>query len=226
VKLEQAKRDYYRRLAKEKGYRSRSAFKLQQMNNKYHLIRRGSKVVDIGAAPGGWLQIASELVGVVGLVVGLDLDPIKDVSKNTRVIQGDITDQYALDKILGELAGDRADCVMADLSPKLSGIWDIDHFKQIDLCMKVMDLMPAILKRGGSSVMKAFHGDELRNLTSRMRKSFERVEISKPNASRKESSEVYIVGIGFSGQTPRQPIGESEPEQQYEGHSDSVVSDW
>jgi 23S rRNA (uridine2552-2'-O)-methyltransferase len=226
VKLEQAKRDYYRRLAKEKGYRSRAAFKLQQMNNKYRLIHRGSKVADIGAAPGGWLQVASELVGVVGLVVGVDLDPIKTLSKNTRIIQGDVSSPDVADKILGELAGDKADCILADLSPKLSGVWDIDHFKQIDLCMKVLDVMPVLLKKGGSTVMKAFQGDELQNLINRMKKSFERVDISKPNASRKESSEVYLVGLGFSGQTPKLPSEEPRSEQSYEERSDSNESDW
>src|SRR5579862_6797644 len=117
MKLEQAKRDYYRRLAKERGYRSRAAFKLQQVNNKYYLIRRGSKVLDIGAAPGGWLQVASGLVGNIGLVLGVDLDYIESPAKNTRTIQADVSSPEFPEKIIEELAGDRADCVLADLSP-------------------------------------------------------------------------------------------------------------
>jgi 23S rRNA (uridine2552-2'-O)-methyltransferase len=226
VKLEQAKRDYYRRLAREKGYRSRAAFKLQQLNNKYHLIHRGSKVIDIGAAPGGWLQVASDLVGVVGLVVGVDLDPVENVAKNTLIFQSDITDPETLEKIQGALAGDRADCLLSDLSPKLSGIWDIDHFKQIDLCMKVVDAMPAILKNNGSTVMKAFHGTELQGLIERLKASFTRVQISKPNASRKESSEVYLVGLGFTGRVPKRSSEGPESAPKFEEHSDSTLSDW
>jgi 23S rRNA (uridine2552-2'-O)-methyltransferase len=226
MKLEQAKRDYYRRLARERGFRSRAAFKLQQINNKYHLIRKGSKVVDIGAAPGGWLQVASGLVGVTGLVVGIDLDPIENISKNTSTLQLDVASADLADRIIDNLYGAKADCILADLSPKLSGIWDIDEFKQIDLCMKVLDVAPEILKRGGAVVMKAFQGNELRSLIERAKAGFTRIEISKPNASRKESSEIYIVGLDFTGQAPREESEEPKSERSFEEHPDSALSDW
>jgi 23S rRNA (uridine2552-2'-O)-methyltransferase len=226
LKLEQAKRDYYRRRAKEEGYRSRAAYKLQQLNNKYHLMHRGSKVVDIGCAPGGWLQVASEAVGNVGMVVGIDLAEVKPPSKNTVIIQDDVNSEDFLDKLGEALRQDKCDLVLADLSPKLSGIWDVDHFKQIDLCMRVVDLLPSILESGGATVMKAFHGDELQALVERLRLSFPRVEISKPNASRKESSEVYLVGIEFSGTVPARQGRSHESEPLSEEHSGSNASDW
>lgn len=226
MRLDQAKRDYYRRRAKEEGYRSRAAFKLKEMNNKYHLIERGSKIVDIGCAPGGWLQVSSELVGKVGQVIGVDLEPVKSVAKNTTIFQDDITSPDASKKILEALRGDRARAVLADLSPKLSGIWDMDHYRQIDLCNNVVDVLPLLLKEGGSCVIKAFQGDELGGLVQRLKKSFARVEISKPNASRKESSEVYLVGLGFSGQVPKRRF-EDLPSLHPSGENlDSIESDW
>lgn len=226
MRLEEAKRDYYRKRAKEEGYRSRAAFKLKEMNNKYHIMGRGSKIVDIGCAPGGWLQVSSELVGNVGQVIGVDLDPVKSVAKNTTIFQDDITAPETTEKILQILRGDKAGAVLADLSPKLSGIWDMDHYKQIDLCNSVIDVLPLMLKEGGACVIKAFQGDELQGLTQRLKKSFDRVEISKPNASRKESSEVYLVGLGFIGQVPERHSEVLPSLHSSEENSDSIESDW
>jgi 23S rRNA (uridine2552-2'-O)-methyltransferase len=226
MRLEQAKRDFYRRRAREEGYRSRAAFKLKQMNNKYHLMRRGSKVVDIGSAPGGWAQVSSELVGNVGQVIALDLEHMKPISKNTILLQEDISSESASENIINALRGAKADLVLADLSPKLSGIWDMDHFKQIDLCNSVIDILPSILEEKGSCLMKAFQGEELQGLVNRLKESFERVEISKPNASRKESSEVYLVGLGFSGQVPKRRSEELPSLHPSGEHLDSTLSDW
>jgi 23S rRNA (uridine2552-2'-O)-methyltransferase len=226
MRLDQAKRDYYRRRAKVEGYRSRAAFKLKQMNNKYHLMRRGSKVVDIGTAPGGWAQVSSELVGNVGQVVGIDLEPVKSVSKNTILLQDDISSASASNSITNALRGAKADLVLADLSPKLSGIWDMDHYKQIDLCNSVIDILPSILKEEGSCLMKAFHGEEFQSLVKRLNESFERVEISKPNASRKESSEVYLVGLSFTGQVPKRHSEQLPCLRPFGEHLDSALSDW
>lgn len=226
MRLEEAKRDYYRKQAREQGYRSRAAFKLQQINNKYHLMGRGSKVVDIGCAPGGWLQVSSMLVGNVGQVVGVDVAPVKAVAKNTTILQEDIASASAAEKITGAMRGSMADVVLADLSPKLSGIWDMDHYKQIDLCNTVVALLPSVLEVGGSCVVKAFEGGELRGFVERMSNSFSRVEISKPNASRKESSEVYLVGIRFNGRVQEQSREEPPSLHPSAPHSDSNESDW
>ncbi|MHB8566557.1 MAG: RlmE family RNA methyltransferase [Nitrososphaerales archaeon] len=209
--MDEAKRDYYRRRAKEEGYRSRAAFKLIQLNEKYRLFRANSAVVDIGAAPGGWLEVASQIIGERGLAVGVDLVMIDPVGKNVKTMQEDITSSTFPERLQVALGKSRADCVLADLSPKLSGIWDMDHFKQIELCQKVVDILPETLAMGGSCVMKAFHGAELDALIQRLRKSFERLEVAKPDASRKESSEVYLVATGFKGLVPeRQSESPSE----------------
>jgi 23S rRNA (uridine2552-2'-O)-methyltransferase len=226
MKLEEARRDLYRRKAKEEGYRSRAAFKLLQLNQKYRLIKPGNGVLDIGAAPGGWLEVASDLVGPRGVVVGADIVFIKHIAKNVKTIEADVLSPEFPSRVLSLLGKGKADVVLADMSPKLSGIWDMDHFKQIELCQRVVDLLPEMLALGGSNIMKAFHGAELNSLTKRLRKSFQRLEISKPEASRNESSEVYLVAMDFSGQVP--PKSSEAPEEAHLSAqpSDSAESDW
>jgi len=210
--LDEAKRDHFRKLAKAEGYRSRAAYKLKQINEKYHLIRANSSVVDIGCAPGGWLEVASEIVGERGRVVGVDIVAVKRLGrKNVTVLREDITSKDLFGKLKTELGKSKADCVLADLSPKLSGIWDMDHFRQIELCHKVVDLLPELLVEYGSCVMKAFHGADLEALVQRLRESFGRTDVSKPEASRKESSEVYLVSTQFKGLIPaRQNVSQRE----------------
>lgn len=226
MRLDEAKKDHYRKRAKEEGFRSRAAFKLIQINQKYRLIRPADRVIDIGSAPGGWLEVASNLVGPRGLVVGVDLVRVKPVGKNVKIIQEDITSPVFLDKLHRELGKGNADSVLADLSPKVSGIWDMDQFRQVELCHKVLDLLPSILVRNGASVMKAFQGEDLDSLVKRLRKSFSRVEVSKPNASRSESSEVYLVSIDFNGTVEPRQIEALEEERPSEPLSDSTGSEW
>ena len=129
-------------------------------------------------------------------------------------------------RLADKMGKGKADCVLADLSPKLSGVWDMDHFKQIELSHAVVDLFPDILAIGSSSLMKAFHGAELDPLIMRLRSSFARVEISKPMASRSQSSEVYLVSMGFSGQVPSR-LTESQPAKpQFSEHEDSGEYGW
>ncbi len=166
-------------------------------------------------------------VGERGLVVGVDISPVKTIGKkNVKILQEDITSLDFITKLCDVMGKGKADCILADLSPKLSGIWDMDHFKQIELCHKVVDLLPETLALDGSNVVKAFHGAELDTLIKRLRGSFERVEISKPEASRSESSEVYLVSMGFKGQVPSRPTESREVEHQSERHSDSDEYDW
>jgi len=226
LRLEEARRDLYRRKAKEEGYRSRAAYKLLQMNNKYKIIRPGFGVLDIGAAPGGWLEVASKLVGPRGIVVGADLVRIKPVGKNVKTIETDVLSPEFPAQVHSILGRGKADVVLADMSPKLSGIWDMDHFKQIELCQKVVDLLPDILAQGGSNIMKAFHGAELDSLTKRLRNSFSRLEISKPEASRNESSEVYLVALGFTGTVPSRSSEAPEEASPSSPRLDSAESDW
>jgi len=226
LRFDQAKRDYYRRRAQEEGYRSRAAFKLKQMNEKYQFIKPGSIVADIGAAPGGWLEVSAEVVGNRGRVIGIDLLPIDPLTKkNVILLQLDITSPESLERLDESINKGKFDCVLADLSPKLSGIWDMDHYKQIELCHRVLDLLPSILATGGSTVMKAFQGEHTSSLIPRLKTSFQRFEISKPDASRKESSEVYLVAMGFNGQVSPRQSEDTREEHRFEEHSGSDESD-
>jgi 23S rRNA (uridine2552-2'-O)-methyltransferase len=225
MRLEEAKRDHYRKLAKWEGFRSRAAFKLTQINEKYQLFGAESCVIDVGCAPGGWLEVASKTVGQRGLVVGVDFVDVRPLGeKNVVILKEDITSASFLGRLKETIGKTKADSVLADLSPKLSGIWDMDHFRQIELCHKVLDVLPEILTEGGSSVMKAFHGAELEGLVQRLRGSFERVDVSKPDASRKESSEVYLVSQHFRGQVPSRPDEPPRVTQKSEWPDDSIDS--
>jgi 23S rRNA (uridine2552-2'-O)-methyltransferase len=191
MRLADARRDQYRRLAKDQGYRARSAYKLLQLNSSYNILKKGNKVIDLGSAPGGWLQIAIKEVGSSGKVVGVDLKPVAPVAGAT-ILQGSIDDPNMLGKI-AEILGCKADVLLSDLAPNVSGVWDIDHSRQISLSITAFSFARQILRVGGSAVFKVFEGDMLNEFRSELRNSFGKVLLSKPSASRQESSELYVV---------------------------------
>ena len=195
MRLADARRDQYRRLAKDQGYRARSAYKLLQMNRSYNIIKKGDKVVDLGCAPGGWLQVTVKEVGSSGKVIGVDLKPVTPVNGAT-ILQGSIEDPNVLSKI-AEILGCKADVVLSDMAPNVSGVWDIDHARQISLSTIALGFARQVLRVGGSSVFKIFEGEMLKEFKSELRKSFGKVLLSKPSASRQESSELYIVCLDF-----------------------------
>jgi 23S rRNA (uridine2552-2'-O)-methyltransferase len=196
MKLEVARRDYYRRRAQKEGYRSRAAYKLIQINSKYHIFRRAQMVIDLGCFPGGWLEVASESVGRGGRVFGIDLRPCEVDVENCETVRGDARDDLILGQALRYLGG-KADVVLSDISPNLSGVWELDHMVQASTSSEILDNLHTILKEEGVLVMKVFQGEESENLRRKAKSLFRRLEISKPDASRKESSEVYFVGLGF-----------------------------
>lgn len=195
MRLADARRDQYRRLAKDQGYRARSAYKLLQLNRSYNIIKKGDKVVDLGCAPGGWLQIAVKEVRSSGNVIGIDLKPVTPVA-GAIILQGSIEDPNMLSKI-AEILGCKADVVLSDLAPNVSGVWDIDHARQISLSTIALRFAQHVLRVGGSSVFKVFEGDMLKEFRSELSKSFGKVFLSKPSASRQESSELYIICLDF-----------------------------
>ncbi|HEU0046185.1 MAG TPA: RlmE family RNA methyltransferase [Nitrososphaera sp.] len=195
MRLADARKDQYRRLAKDQGYRARSAYKLLQLNNSYHIIKKGSKVVDLGCAPGGWLQVVTKEVGHAGKVVGIDLKPVESVAGAT-VLKGSIEDVDMFEKIAGIL-GSKADVILSDLAPNVSGLWDIDHARQISLSATALGFARRVLRVGGSAVFKVFEGDLLNEFRVDLKTSFGRVLLNKPSASRQESSELYIVCLDF-----------------------------
>lgn len=196
MRLADARKDQYRRLAKDQGYRARSAFKLIQLNTSYHFLKRGGRVVDLGCAPGGWLQVAAKEVGPAGKVIGIDLKPVDPVA-GAVVLEGSIEEPAMLEKIAGILGGEKADAVLSDLAPNVSGMWDIDHARQISLSTIALGFARQALRAGGSGVFKVFEGDMLNEFRDELKKSFGRVLLNKPSASRQQSSELYIVCLDF-----------------------------
>jgi 23S rRNA (uridine2552-2'-O)-methyltransferase len=195
MRLADARRDQYRRLAKDQGYRARSAYKLLQINRSYNVLKKGNKVVDLGCAPGGWLQVAVKEVRPSGKVIGIDLKPVTPVV-DAIILQGSIEDSNVLSKI-EEILGSKADVILSDLAPNVSGVWDIDHARQISLSTIALQFTQRVLRIGGSSVFKVFEGDMLKEFRSELHRNFGKVFLSKPSASRQESSELYIICLNF-----------------------------
>ena len=195
MRLADARRDHYRKLAKDQGYRSRAAYKLKQLDDSYHLLKRNYRVVDIGCAPGGWVQVAAKQVGAAGRVVGIDLKAVEPVAGAT-ILEGSIDDPATVARIIEEL-GERADVVLSDLAPNVSGMWEVDHARQIDLTRSALALARQVLREGGSAVFKVFEGEFMKELKGEMAASFGKVLVSKPTASRQESSELYLVCLNF-----------------------------
>ena len=198
MRLADARKDHYRRLAKDQGYRARSAYKLLQLNDSYHILRKGSRVADLGCAPGGWLQVATKIVGESGNVIGIDLKPVDPVP-GAAIIQGSIEDSGMMERIAGLLEG-KADVVLSDIAPNVSGVWDVDHARQISLTAAALLFARTVLRAGGSAVFKVFEGEMLNEMKAELRKSFGKVLLSKPSASRQESSELYVVCLDFRPQ--------------------------
>ncbi len=195
MKLIDAKRDHYRRLAHEQGYRSRSAFKLRELNKAYRIIGPGFNVLDLGCAPGGWTQVASQLVGNHGKVMGIDTSYVEDIP-GAELLRANIEDESLVDEIL-EFFERKLDALICDLSPNITGAWSVDHAKQISLnysCAKIMD---KVLRYKGNALFKVFDGEFSNEFRDYLKKKFAKVKLTKPKASRKQSSELYFVCLGY-----------------------------
>ena len=193
--IQERKRDYYYRKAKEEKYRSRAAYKLFQAIEKYHFIKNGDVVVDLGAAPGGWVQAARKIVGGRGFVLGVDLKSIESFPQsNVRTIIGDINEQETLEQIL-TMIPKKADVVISDASPNISGIWEVDHARQIDLAHQSLKIALETLRPLGNFFVKVFEGDLLVDFINKVKRHFEVVRIIKPMASRAKSSEMFVLGM-------------------------------
>ena len=193
--IQERKRDYYYKKAKEEKYRSRAAYKLLQAVKKYKFISNGDVVVDLGAAPGGWIQAASRIIGKDGFVLGVDLKPIKPfLQDNIQTVIGDINEEETLQQILSILP-EKADVVISDVSPNISGIWEVDHARQIDLAEQSMKIALKVLKPSGNFFVKVFQGDMFDDFVKKVKEHFRVVKIVKPKASRAKSSEMFVLGL-------------------------------
>ena len=197
MKIENALKDQYRKLAKDQGFRSRSAYKLLEINNKYNLIKLNDTILDIGSAPGGWLQVAKKLSGPTGTIVGIDIQPIKTIT-GISTLEVDIEDVNVVEKIRKDFPFS-FDVVLSDLSPKVSGIWHFDHERQISLTIIALQVSSKLLKRGGNAIFKIFDGSNSGEIKQEAAKRFLKVTTSKPKASRQKSSEFYLVCTSFRG---------------------------
>lgn len=194
---ERVLRDHYYLEAKSEGYRARSAYKLKQILQRYRLINRGAVVVDLGAAPGGWLQVAEEFAGGSGLIVGVDIAPIAPLPfDNVKTFRGDVAQGQTLHKLIN-LLPKGADVVLSDLAPRFSGIHHLDHHRQIELARMALNYAKHLLKEGGAAVIKALQGDLFNEFLAEVKANFRVVKVFKPRASRSRSSEVYVIGMHF-----------------------------
>ena len=191
------KREYYYKKAKAENYRSRATYKLVQANEKYQFIKRNDIVVDLGAAPGGWIQAARKMTGKHGFVLGVDLKPIEPFSQEyIRTVVADITDPDAAEQILSFLPH-KADVVISDAAPNITGVWEVDHARQIDLATEALKIAKCVLTPSGNIFVKVFQGDLLDDFIQAVKVSFDTVKIVKPQASRAKSSEMYVLALGL-----------------------------
>lgn len=185
--------DKWAKLAKEKGYPARSVFKLKEIQDRYKLIKPNYKVLDLGASPGSWSRFCCEIVGPKGLVVGVDLEPVKIKSNLFQFIQGDVFDLTP--EAFRSLSMDSFDVILSDMAPKTTGIELTDHLRSVELVLKALDLSKSLLKKGGSMVVKIFDGVELKRVKEEFEKIFENVKIFRPSATRKGSKELFIIAL-------------------------------
>jgi len=195
--IRERKREYYYRKAKEEKFRSRAAYKLLQAVEKRQFIKPGDVVVDLGAAPGGWIQTSRKIVGSKGFVLGVDIEPIQPIDQpNVRTLIGDVTDPQTVEHIK-ELLPRPADAVISDVSPSISGVWELDHARQIDLARQSLRIATAVLRLRGNFFVKVFQGDMLKDFVREIKQHFAFVKLIKPKASRARSAELYVLGMNF-----------------------------
>ena len=191
--LHERKTEHYYNKAKAEGYRSRASYKLKQLNDEFRFFEGAKMVLDMGAAPGGWLQIAGESIEG-GLVVGVDLKEIDSLyMENVETIVGDVTDPEVQEEIQGRFRGEKADVVMSDMAQNVMGVWEVDDLRQIHLARTALSIADKLLRDDGWMIVKVFQGKEHEAFIREMRAMFERIHIVKPLASRKGSAEVYVV---------------------------------
>jgi 23S rRNA (uridine2552-2'-O)-methyltransferase len=186
------KREHFYKEAKRVGYRARSAFKLQQIQQRFRIIPKNGIIVDLGAAPGGWSQIVSGIVGDQGMVIAADLSSIKPLD-NVQCIQGDVTQPETITRIKQLMQTRKADVVLSDMSPDISGNYSVDQARSAYLCECALGVASQLLVQGGNFVCKIFEGEDTKGFIEKVRRHFTTVRTFAPEATRKSSSEVYII---------------------------------
>jgi len=190
------KKEHFYKEAKRVGYRARSAFKLQQIQNRFHLIPKDGIVIDLGAAPGGWSQVAKELVGDQGIVIGVDLSSIKPC-EDIQFLQGDVTTTETQEHIKDLMGGKNADVILSDMSPDISGNYSVDQARSAWLCDCALQVVNNLLRPDGHFICKIFEGEDTQAFLQKVKHQFMVVKTFSPEASRKSSSEVYIIAKSY-----------------------------
>uniref|UniRef100_A0A8C0WW42 rRNA methyltransferase 2, mitochondrial n=1 Tax=Castor canadensis TaxID=51338 RepID=A0A8C0WW42_CASCN len=204
-------KDPFVKAARAETYRCRSAFKLLEVDRRHQLLRPGLRVLDCGAAPGAWSQVAVQRVNAtgtdprspVGFVLGVDLMHIAPLEGATFLCPADVTDPRTLQRALELLPGGKADVILSDMAPNATGIRGLDHDRLISLCLTLLDVAAAILLPGGTLLCKTWAGSQSRQLQRRLAEEFQSTRTVKPEASRKESAEVYLLGMRYCGRRAR-----------------------
>ena len=196
--IESHENDEYVQRARREGYRSRACYKLLEIDEKYALLRSGMTVVDLGAAPGGWTQVALKKVGPAGFVVGIDLLEMEPMS-GAHLLKGDFTSEDSLTELMVLLGGREVDLVISDMAPNLSGKRDIDQPRAMYLLELAVDFAQTVLKRDGAFLSKCFEGAGINEVREIIRRDFKQLNNLKPKASRNKSREAYLLGRGYKG---------------------------
>ena len=186
------KREHFYKEAKRVGYRARSAFKLQQIQKKFHIFSKKDIVIDLGAAPGGWSQVAKELVGESGLIIGVDILPIRPLD-GVVLIQGDLTEEETREEINEHMENKQADVVLSDMSPDITGNYSVDQARSMWLCKNALETAEIMLRPGGNFICKIFEGEDTKKFINTVKRRFCMVKKFSPTASRKSSSEIYLI---------------------------------
>jgi 23S rRNA (uridine2552-2'-O)-methyltransferase len=187
-------KDHYYNKSKQEGYRSRAAYKLKQLDREENLLHEGKTVVDLGAAPGGWLQVAAEEVGDSGTVVGVDLQRIDPID-GVETVRGDMTEESTKEEIR-DVGGDAVDVVVSDMAPNMTGEYSVDHARSVHLARQAFETALDVLDTGGDFAVKVFEGQDLDDFREDVDEEFQYVRTLRPDASRDSSSEVYLVAKG------------------------------
>lgn len=195
--LQEHERDVYVKRAREEGYRSRAVFKLEEIQRTDRILRPGMTVVDLGAAPGGWSQLAAKILRGKGRIIALDILPMDEIA-GVEFIQGDFSSDEVLDKLKETLGEDRVQLVMSDMAPNMSGIADVDHDRSMYLVELALDFAKSHLTPGGDFLVKVFQGRSFQPFMAELRKAFGTVKVRKPPASRQRSSELYLLARNFA----------------------------
>lgn len=185
--------DSWSKRAAKEGYRARSVFKLQELDETYHLLRPGMNVLDLGAAPGSWLQYVSRRIGPKGRAVGIDLTPIKTVAENVQTFEGDVADPKAVESILSASGLQTFELVLCDMAPSTSGVKDIDQWQSVELARAAAQVAASVLPPAGTFVTKVFRGADFDSLLRELKQIFSEVRMAKTKASRDRSREIYLV---------------------------------